>query len=101
MARIRIPIVLMALLGSGAPAAAASTTGSLGVGATVVPACTVSTETRSTAPDVTCTNLGGGEIAIRAAASSTSPTTVSSSPDPLRARDAARGEGVDYVTVTY
>ena len=98
MAWIRIPIVLTGLLASAATAA--TTAGSLGVSATVVPACTVSTETRSAAPSVTCSNLGGGEIAIRPAASSRAPSTPAPA-DPFRTRDAARGDGVSYVTVTY
>ena len=98
MAWIRIPIVLTGLLASAATAATAA--GSLGVSATVVPACTVSTETRSAAPSVTC-NLAGGDIAIRSAASSHAPTASPAPADPLRTRDAARGDGVSYVTVTY
>jgi hypothetical protein len=102
MARIRTATFFLATASLGAvPAAAATATGSIGVGATVVPACTVSTETLSATPSVTCSNLGGGQVAIRTAPASGSTAPAPGSADPLQGRDATRGDGTRYVTITY
>ena len=94
-------LLAIAAVGGAAPAAAATATTGLGVSATVLPSCTVSTETRTATPTVTCSNLGGGEIAVRTAPVSGTTAPRPASDDPLQVRDAASADGVSYVTVTY
>jgi hypothetical protein len=88
------------LLGAATPAPAATAQSSLGISATVVPACRVSTAPDARSASMTCSHLGGGSVDIRRA-STESGTDRAPAADPFAARDSARGDGTRYVTVTY
>ena len=96
MARMLRSLGFLAIgLGIAAPAAAEEARTSLSVGATVVPACVVATNTAGTA-SLTCSHLSGGQVEIRR---HDAPLTASSRE--VRPAIAPDPDGVAYVTITY
>ena len=80
-----------------APALAETRQASLGVTATVVPSCTVST--RSGTASTSCSNFGEGSVAVER-----DPPHAESSSDPAPRESTAippRPSDVTYVTITY
>ena len=96
-------IILTATLGLTTPALAETTGGSLGVTATVLPSCLVSTTGAGDAgpASVSCSNFGEGSVAIeqnQAGGDSVRAPDRSGAP---ASEDSTKSSDVTYVTISY
>ena len=101
--RSALGIIVAATLGLTTPALAETTGGSLGVTATVLPSCLVSTTgARNARPaSVSCSNFGEGSVAIEQDQADGDSARVPDRSEAPTSEDSTKSSDVTYVTISY
>ena len=101
--RRALGIIIAATLGLTTPAFAETTGGSLGVTATVLPSCLVSTAGAGDAAPaiVSCSNFGEGSVAIEQDQARTESARAPDRSEAPASDDSTKSSDVTYVTISY